>query len=355
MTYHKIPSNWSGRIDMFSYGEQHLRSFEVEKGNLISHISYELKEDSRKTSNLGTSLMTHCTGYWLDFPYYGIPGGVGSQQSIYVQQCWDICPPSFDGPDGGTTTNPSGPSGGGGSGAGSYGGIGPSTTYGIDDPLNFCNGPDCFPFPEEDCNSFEKRVNHVLNSEGGFVNDPIDKGGATNRGISWDVWVENAQNILGKQPTLANLENLSAEEAKTIYKVKYWDKIFLDDIEDGDLRWLIFDFYVNSGSNSIIVLQKVLNEMGHSLSVDGGLGPNTINAINETSSVIDLYNNFKEGRVIFIENIVQKDIDRYLKKHPVADENDLRKITQLKFKNGWMNRISNFIEKTIQNFKDVNC
>jgi hypothetical protein len=165
MTYHKIPSNWSGRIDMFSYGEQHLRSFEVEKGNLISHISYELKEDSRKTSNLGTSLMTHCTGYWLDFPYYGIPGGVGSQQSIYVQQCWDISPPSFDGPDGGTTTNPSGPSGGGGSGAGSYGGIGPSTTYGIDDPLNFCNGPDCFPFPEEDCNSFEKRVNHVLNSD----------------------------------------------------------------------------------------------------------------------------------------------------------------------------------------------
>ncbi|MCH7413265.1 hypothetical protein MM213_07210 [Belliella sp. R4-6] len=79
---------------------------------------------------LGHSLTTHCTGYWLDFPYYGIPGGVGSQQSIYVQQCWDM--PTV--PDGGPSTGPShdegSPSGGGGSGAGSYGGVGPSPTYG---------------------------------------------------------------------------------------------------------------------------------------------------------------------------------------------------------------------------------
>jgi lysozyme family protein len=207
---------------------------------------------------------------------------------------------------------------------------------------------------EADCNSFEDRVNHVLNSEGGFVNDPIDRGGPTNRGISWDVWVENAQSILGKQPTLSNLENLSADDAKTIYKVKFWDKIYLDDIEDGDLRWLLFDFYVNSGGNAIIVLQKELNKMGHSLSIDGVMGPNTINAIN-SSNIIGLYNNFKEGRRTFYEKLVQKDIDRYLKKHPGANENELRYNTQLRFKNGWINRVNAFIEKTIQNLNNVNC
>ncbi len=207
---------------------------------------------------------------------------------------------------------------------------------------------------EAECNSFEDRVNHVLNSEGGFVNDPIDRGGPTNRGISWDVWVENAQNILGKQPTLSNLENLSADDAKTIYKVKFWDKIYLDDIEDGDLRWLLFDFYVNSGGNAIIVLQKELNKMGHSLSIDGVMGPNTINAIN-SSNIIGLYNNFKEGRRTFYEKIVQKDIDRYLKKHPSANENELQYNTQLRFKNGWINRVNTFVEKTIQNLNNVNC
>jgi lysozyme family protein len=207
---------------------------------------------------------------------------------------------------------------------------------------------------EADCNSFEDRVNHVLNSEGSFVNDPIDRGGPTNRGISWDVWVENAQSILGKQPTLSNLENLSADDAKTIYKVKFWDKIYLDDIEDGDLRWLLFDFYVNSGGNAIIVLQKELNKMGHSLSIDGVMGPNTINAIN-SSNIIGLYNNFKEGRRTFYEKLVQKDIDRYLKKHPSANENELRYNTQLRFKNGWINRVNAFIEKTIQNLNNVNC
>jgi lysozyme family protein len=207
---------------------------------------------------------------------------------------------------------------------------------------------------EAECNSFEDRVNHVLNSEGGFVNDPIDRGGPTNRGISWNVWVENAQNILGKQPTLSNLENLSADDAKTIYKVKFWDKIYLDDIEDGDLRWLLFDFYVNSGGNAIIVLQKELNKMGYSLSIDGVMGPNTINAIN-SSNIIGLYNNFKEGRRTFYEKIVQKDIDRYLKKHPSANENELRYNTQLRFKNGWINRVNTFVEKTIQNLNNVNC
>mgnify|MGYP001792281697 CR=1 FL=1 len=41
---------------------------------------------------------------------------------------------------------------------------------------------------KEDCNTFENRVKDILNSEGGFVNNPNDPGGATNRGISWKTW-----------------------------------------------------------------------------------------------------------------------------------------------------------------------
>lgn len=59
MTYHKIPSNKSCRIDMFSYGEEHLRSFEVENGKILSHIKYQMEEDIKKTGEFNYNM------YWV--------------------------------------------------------------------------------------------------------------------------------------------------------------------------------------------------------------------------------------------------------------------------------------------------
>ena len=36
--------------------------------------------------------------------------------------------------------------------------------------------------------------------------------------------------------------------------------------------------YVNAGSNAVRILQRLLNDMGHSVSVDGVIGPQTIAA-----------------------------------------------------------------------------
>lgn len=223
-----------------------------------------------------------------------------------------------------------------------------------DDPLGN-SGDITWEAEKDDCNTFDERVKHVLNSEGGFTNDSIDRGGPTNRGISWDVWVENAQEILGREPNITNLQSISAEEAILIYKAKFWDKIYLDQINDGDLRWLIFDFHVNSGGNAIKVLQKELNKMGHILAIDGGMGEKTISAINSTSDIVRLYNNYKIGRKTYCENIVQDSVKNYKKKYPNAQYDELIAKTQLKYNNGWMNRINNFINKTIDNFKNVNC
>lgn len=95
--------------------------------------------------------------------------------------------------------------------------------------------------------------------------------------------------------------------------------------------------------------------MGHNLSVDGGMGPKTISAINSTSDIVSLYNNYKIGRKTFLENFVQRSINNYLIKNPNAQEQELREKTQLKFKDGWLNRVNKFINKTLENFKDVNC
>ena len=189
---------------------------------------------------------------------------------------------------------------------------------------------------EKPCNEFDNRVDEVLNTEGGFVNDPDDLGGATNKGIAWDTWVQNAQSVLGIDPTLENLGNLTDQGAKDIYKNEYWDKINADDIDDGDIRFMLFDFYVNSGSHAVKGVQRTLNSMGYNLTVDGGMGPNTLNAINSANQM-DLYNNLKQTRIDFYNGIVQ------------------RNPSQSKFLNGWLNRINKFKDKTEEDNQDVNC
>lgn len=152
MTYHRIPKEWSGRIDIFTYAEQHLRSFEVEEGRLTSYHIYQT-EDLSKRIQTHNALMT-CTGYWVEFPYtYGIHMGIGSSHSIYVITCHN--PDPFGGGTG-TGSWPSAPvvspdylgggyTGGGGNGTSPSGGGSTGTTY-CDNTNHF--GSDCIPFPE---------------------------------------------------------------------------------------------------------------------------------------------------------------------------------------------------------------
>lgn len=209
--------------------------------------------------------------------------------------------------------------------------------------------------PEEDCNTFEKRIRDLLNAEGGFTNDPTDPGGATNMGISWKVWVANANTLLGVAPTIENLQSLTENQAKIIYKGLYWDKISCDNINDGDLRYLLFDFYVNAGGNAVKALKNTLNSLGHNLTVNSEMDYETITAINNHADIVALYNTFKINRKDYYDNIVNKSIARYLEKKPNATQQQINTKTLKKYQNGWLNRVNSFQNKTIQNPTNVNC
>ena len=208
---------------------------------------------------------------------------------------------------------------------------------------------------EVDCNSFEERVNEVLNTEGGFVNDPADPGGPTNKGISWVVWVENANNVLGLEPTIENLQNLTSEQAKLIYRDKYWDKVRCDEINDGDLRYLLFDFNVTSGGNAVKILKKTLNALGYNLTVNGTMDDATLTAINEYEDIKTLYNNYKIRRQEYYNTLVQKSVQNYLEKKPNATQQQINRKTLKRFINGWTNRVNSFLNKTDEQLIDVNC
>ena len=118
---------------------------------------------------------------------------------------------------------------------------------------------------------FFKIVNHTLEEEGGYINDPTDKGGETNYGISKRAY-----------PKL-NIFELTEDDAIDIYWDDYWVRGKCDKVP-GKLQPIYFDMCVNFGIRGAVkVLQETANGKGANIEVDGGIGPNTIKAIKNLS------------------------------------------------------------------------
>lgn len=120
--------------------------------------------------------------------------------------------------------------------------------------------------------NFAASIALVLKSEGGYVDNPKDPGGATNMGITratLAAWRGVAVNSLPK----SEVRNLGTAEATTIYRARYWTPIYADDLPAG-LDYAVFDYAVNSGPAAAAkALQKVLG-----VTVDGRIGPQTVAA-----------------------------------------------------------------------------
>jgi lysozyme family protein len=133
---------------------------------------------------------------------------------------------------------------------------------------------------------FEDAFKIVLGFEGGYVNDPADKGGETNYGITTTT-LESAK-IKGWIPTNVTIKNIKLDHAKTIYKKGYWDVVKADSLPD-PLDLIIFDMAVNHGPNTAVkILQQSLNSIlkaGNSLVVDGIIGPKTLAAVKDVVSM----------------------------------------------------------------------
>ena len=82
--------------------------------------------------------------------------------------------------------------------------------------------------------TFDEIIDHVLESEGGYVNDKHDAGGETNLGISKKAY-----------PDL-DIKNLTIEHAKQIYYEDYWTPSKAEQLPN-QLREVYFDMVVNFG------------------------------------------------------------------------------------------------------------
>ncbi|KIN61338.1 peptidoglycan-binding protein [Sulfitobacter noctilucae] len=118
----------------------------------------------------------------------------------------------------------------------------------------------------------------IVAREGGFVNDPDDPGGATNFGVTI-----HTMRRLGLDLTrdgavdVADVRALSRPLATDIFIQHYFEKPRIGELPV-PLQPSVFDMYVNAGANAVRILQQLLREIGINVTVDGVLGPQTLEA-----------------------------------------------------------------------------
>jgi lysozyme family protein len=184
---------------------------------------------------------------------------------------------------------------------------------------------------------FNKAIAHLLQVEGGYVNDSSDPGGATNFGISLRFLKDHVgdANILKLTDydhdgdlDANDIRHLTKEAAAQVYRIEFWDKYQYDRFYDLTAIKL-FDMSVNMGpTQAHKIFQKALNTFtvknNRVLIIDGQLGPNSFNKF---SQVVIQYS---ESQLLDAIRIQQMDFYTTLV---------IQKPELAKFLVGWKNRV----------------
>lgn len=161
-----------------------------------------------------------------------------------------------------------------------------------------------------------KLVPFIKKWEGGFVNDPNDLGGATYMGVTFETYKTYCLNNKLPPPTIERLRRMPAGHWDAIFKTMYWDRWKADEIKSQSVAEILVDWVWASGIHGIKRPQRIIG-----VPSDGIVGIRTLVAINSNDSQ-GLFEVIKQARVDFVDEIC--------KKRPA----------NLKFKQGWLNRIN---------------
>lgn len=117
--------------------------------------------------------------------------------------------------------------------------------------------------------TYDEALRRLLAHEGGYTNHSSDPGGPTNFGIT----IYDYRKYVKPNATAADVRAMKLDEAKAIYRTKYWVVQRCDELPAG-VDYSIFDYGVNSGigrsgkvlrrvvglpDNSSVVTDQVLN------------------------------------------------------------------------------------------------
>jgi lysozyme family protein len=158
--------------------------------------------------------------------------------------------------------------------------------------------------------TIEDILDEVLRSEGGFVEDTADPGGATNHGISLRyARAIGLDNDRDGDTDRDDILLVTVEQARELYGDDFWSNPGIDRLP-GELQPVMVDWAVNSGApRPIMAMQRVINmaRIGFELDDDGVIGPKTRRAAAHAQSEMGAFfnNAIVDERIGFYRRLVQ--------------------------------------------------
>ena len=162
----------------------------------------------------------------------------------------------------------------------------------------------------------KKLVPFIQKWEGGFADDPLDKGGATMAGVTIGTYTEYRKKKGLPAPTVEELKRISQNEWMDIFKTLYWTRWQADNILSQPIADILVDWVWSSGKYGITIPQRILG-----VEQDGVVGPKTLAALNARDPR-QLFEELKQARAQYIDDICK------------------RTPTNERFRKGWMNRLN---------------
>lgn len=197
-------------------------------------------------------------------------------------------------------------------------------------------------------------------NEGGYVNDPLDAGGETYRGISrvyepnWNGWAvidslkQQKGGTIPKFFTSEALDNLAAP----FYKQKYWNGIAGDTIKTQLVANQLYDHTLSGLPRTVQMIKDILNKsFKANFVLNNTMTPEVIAKLNAVDQKI-FFDTFKEYRkAMFVYSAAQLPAD-----HPLYSFfykfNKNPKASNAKFLTGWMNRVESYSSSLLKKISE---
>jgi len=169
--------------------------------------------------------------------------------------------------------------------------------------------------------NIQQLVPILLKWEGGYVNNPADLGGATNKGVTLSVWKQQGYDKTGDGVIdVEDLKLISEKDVvERILRPHYWNRWQADRILSQALANILVDWVWCSGNYGIAIPQSVLGLTG-----DGIVDEKTLLRLNSYPDQKALFEKIWQTRRAYLNMIC------------------LRRPANKRFLKGWLNRLNDF-------------